>query len=41
MTAAAWNLQRISRMLRKDLYFSSNDNTIYKMLATNLGPRVC
>ena len=29
MTAAACNLQRISRILRKDLYFSSNGNTCY------------
>ena len=27
MTAATCNLQRISRMLRNDLYFSSNGNT--------------
>ena len=32
MTAAACNLQRISRMLRHDLYFSSNGNTCYKMI---------
>ena len=29
MTAAACNLQRISRMLRNDLYSSSNGNTCY------------
>ena len=28
MTAAACNLQHISRMLRNDLYFSSNGNEI-------------
>ena len=30
MTAAACNLQRISRMLRNNLYLSSNVNTSFK-----------
>ena len=36
MTAAACNLKRISRMLRKELYFSSNGNTCYIIFVPNL-----
>ena len=36
MTAAACNLQRVSRMLLKDFYFSSNGNTCYIIFVPNL-----
>ena len=36
MTAAACNLQRISRILPNDLYFSSNGNICYILFVPNL-----